>query len=90
MKENYQNEDQQQDSVSEARTQLMNTYLQFRSNLPAPGHIQENKTTQEIQDELRPMLFVSEEHIVVHMLEHDYSMMTEPDGTVKWAIWRQA
>lgn len=68
--------------------QLLVSYFTFRNNLPKDGFIQENKTTQQIQDELEPMFSVTTGEIVGYMLEHDYSPTTEQDGTVTWAIWR--
>ena len=70
--------------------QLLDSYFMFRENLPKDGYIQENKTTQQIQDELESMYSVTTGEIVCYMLEHDYSPTTEQDGTVVWAIWRQA
>ena len=70
--------------------QLLDSYFMFRENLPKDGYIQENKTTQQIQDELESMYSVTTGEIVGYMLEHDYSPTTEQDGTVVWAIWRQA
>ncbi|MBQ7181350.1 MAG: hypothetical protein IJR87_08670 [Bacteroidaceae bacterium] len=69
--------------------QLLNSYFQFRSPLPGDGYIQENKTTLQIQDELEPMMHVSGLDIVEYMDDHDYSFITEQDGTVSWAVWRQ-
>lgn len=69
--------------------QLLDSYFMFRESLPKDGFIQENKTTQQIQDELEPMYSVTTGEIVGYMLEHDYSPTTEQDGTVSWAIWRQ-
>ena len=69
--------------------QLLDSYFTFRDNLPKDGFIQENKTTQQIQDELEPMFSVTTGEIVGYMLGHDYSPTTEQDGTVTWAIWRQ-
>ena len=68
---------------------LLDSYFMFRDCLPKDGFIQENKTTQQIQDELEPMYSVTTGEIVGYMLEHDYSTTTEQDGTVVWAIWRQ-
>ena len=70
--------------------QLLDSYFMFRDCLPKDGFIQENKTTQQIQDELEPMYSVTTGEIVGYMLEHDYQPTTEQDGTVVWAIWRQA
>lgn len=69
--------------------QLLDSYFTFRKNLPEQGYIQENKTSQQIQDELEPMYSVTTGEIVDYMLEHDYSTTTEQDGTVAWAVWRQ-
>lgn len=69
--------------------QLLDSYFMFRESLPKEGFIQENKTTQQIQDELEPMYTVTTGSIVDYMVEHDYSTTTEQDGTVVWAIWRQ-
>lgn len=69
---------------------LLDSYFQFRSPLPCEGYYQENKTTQQIQDELEPMLHVDALGIAEYMDDHDYSFITELDGTVRWAVWRQA
>lgn len=68
---------------------LLDSYFLFRRPLPEAGFIQENKTTQQIQDELEPMYTVTTGNIVGYMLNHSYSTTTEQDGTVVWAIWRQ-
>ena len=70
--------------------QLLDSYFMFRQNLPGEGYIQENKTTLQIMDELTPMMMLPTDDVVGYMLEHDYSTTTEQDGTVVWAIWRQA
>ena len=69
---------------------LLDSYFMFRDCLPRDGYIQENKTSQQIQDELEPMYSVTTGEIVGYMLEHDYQPTTEQDGTVVWAVWRQA
>lgn len=69
--------------------QLLDSYFLFRRPLPEDGFIQENKTTLQIMDELLPMIAVSTETVVGYMIEHDYGTITEQDGTVSWAIWRQ-
>lgn len=82
--------DNNQDRNEQFAQQLLDSYFLFRRPLPEEGYIQENKTTQQIQDELEPMYSVATGEIVGYMLEHDYSPTTEQDGTVAWAIWRQA
>ena len=70
--------------------ELLSTYFHFRDCLPRTGYIQENKTTQQIRDELLPMYPVSIDDIVGYMVQAGYSTTTEADGSVAWAIWRQA
>lgn len=69
--------------------QLLNSYFMFRDNLPREGYVQENKTTLQIMDELSPMMLLSTDDVVQYMLDNDYQMTTEQDGTVSWAVWRQ-
>lgn len=69
---------------------LLDGYFKFRSPFLAKGYIKENKTTLQIQDELASMMHVAELDIVEYMDDHEYSFITEQDGTVTWAIWRQA
>lgn len=69
--------------------QLLDSYFMFRRNLPEQGFIQENKTTATIAYELSDMYNITSETVVEYMLEHGYSTMSEQDGTVRWAIWRQ-
>lgn len=69
--------------------QLLDSYFMFRDNLPREGYVQENKTTLQIMDELSPMMLLSTDDVVQYMLDHDYQMTTEQDGTVSWAVWRQ-
>ena len=82
--------ERQQDRKEQFAQQLLDSYFLFRDCLPTDGFIQENKTTQQIQDELEPMYSVTTGEIVGYMLEHEYQPTTEQDGTVTWAIWRQA
>ena len=86
-RENDQDRDAQK---REFAKQLLDSYFMFRQNLPGEGYIQENKTTLQIMDELTPMMLLPTESVVGYMLEHEYSTTTEDDGTVVWAIWRQA
>ena len=90
MSQNDDNQERQQDRNEKFAQQLLDSYFLFRSPLPEEGYIQENKTTLQIMDELMSMMAVSTEMIVGYMIDHDYSPTTEQDGTVAWAIWRQA
>lgn len=82
--------ERQQDRSEQFAKQLLDSYFMFRSNLPNDGFFQENKTTIDIIDELTPMMAINSETVVAYMMDHDYNCTTDADGTVKWAIWRQA
>ncbi|MCD8296851.1 MAG: hypothetical protein LUC88_04690 [Prevotella sp.] len=75
-------------------TEAIETWLQCRSNLPTKSQVTmqplmpEHKTTQEIIDDLQPMMPIDAMTVARVMKQHEYSMMTERDGSVKWAIWR--
>ena len=84
------NEEDRDRQKREFARQLLDSYFMFRDNLPKDGYIQENKTTLQIMDDLTPMMQLPTDDVVQYMLEHDYSTTTEQDGTVSWAIWRQA
>lgn len=68
---------------------LLDSYFMFRASMPKAGYIQENKTTQQIQDDLSSMYPLTTGDIVGYMMKHEFGYFSEPDGTVSWAIWRQ-
>lgn len=68
---------------------LLQNYFIHRDHLPKDGYIEEDKTTQQIIDELQPMYDIRPEDIVAYMIDHGYALNTAPDGTVAWAIWRR-
>lgn len=81
------------DETEKAQAEVLDAYFTFRRNLPDedPGFgkaIAEPKTTQDIMDELQPMMSMSERVVVDYMRIHAYGMTTLNDGSVKWAIWR--
>ena len=47
-----------------------------------------HRSTVELQDDLQNMYPFSQEEIAEYMIDHDYSPLSEGDGSVKWAIWR--
>lgn len=69
--------------------QLLDSYFLVRRPLPEQGFFQENKTTQQVMQELEPMMAIPSEDIVEYMVGHDYSTTTDADGSVCWAIWRR-
>jgi len=82
--------ERQQDRNEKFAQELLDSYFLFRRPLPETGFFQENKTTLEVMDELMPMMAVPTETVVAYLLDHEYHCTTEQDGTVTWAIWRQA
>jgi len=47
------------------------------------------RTTQDIIDELAPMMKMEEDDILSYMLNRDYLMITDIDGSVKWEMYRE-
>ena len=70
------------------RRKVLDAYFALRQPMPQDGSVQQNRTTEEIQDDMAAMMDVSKEEIIEYMTEHDYNPTTDTDGTVKWAIWR--
>jgi hypothetical protein len=79
------NNDERREGV---KRQILEAFFHFRSNLPEVGYVQQNRSTQELLDELNTMYNFSENDIVDYLSDNDYAPTTEPDGSVKWAIWR--
>lgn len=81
------------DEEERSQAEVLDAYFTFRRNLPGeePGMgkpIEEPKTTDEIIDDLMPMMTVGKQVVVAYMRVHGYGMTTVQDGTVKWAVWR--
>lgn len=81
-------------SADEIQQQVLGTYFQFRSNLPKKDEAGRDfkkswKTTEDIAEELSSMISIRFEDIASYMMEHGYSMGTQPDGTVAWALWEK-
>lgn len=75
------------------QAELLDAYFMFRRNLPDddPGFgkaVEDPKTTQDIIDELQPMMGLSEKIVADYMRVHGYGFTTLQDGSVRWAIWR--
>jgi hypothetical protein len=74
---------------------LLDAYFHFRSCLPVKDeetgldYKKSYKTTQDIATELDDMGGVGTDTINRYMVEHDYQVATQPDGTVAWAIWER-
>jgi len=48
----------------------------------------ENKSTDEIIDDLSPMMPLTHRDVNDYMIAHGYMMMPMSDGTVKWRMYR--
>ena len=84
---------EQLDEGERSQVEVLDAYFTFRRNLPGeePGMgrpIEEPKTTEDIIDDLQPMMSLSKTLVVAYMRSHGYGMTTIGDGSVKWAIWR--
>lgn len=75
----------------ELMEKVLDAYFQFRSNVPEFGGsklLEDKKTTQDIIDDLAPMMTVSETDVLNYLHDKGYQIMSMEDGSVKWQIWR--
>lgn len=81
------------DEEERNQAELLDAYFTFRTNMPGedPGFgkaVEEPKTTDEIMDDLMPMMYMKKDVVAGYMRTHDYGFTTVADGSVRWAIWR--
>lgn len=81
------------DEEEKCQAELLDAYFTFRTNMPGddPGFGKaspEPKTTEEIMDDLMPMMNIGKNVVAGYMRTHEYGYTTLADGTVRWAIWR--
>lgn len=69
---------------------VLDAYFSVRSNNDIGGGVyaKDDKTTQQIIDELETTMEVSEKTVVKYMVDHDYILKTDEDGTPIWQIYR--
>lgn len=84
---------EQLDEEEKCQVEVLDAYFTFRTNMPGddPGFgkaVEEPKTTEEIIDDLQPMMFLSKKVVAGYMRTHEYGFTTVADGSVRWAIWR--
>ena len=72
----------------QVRREVLDAYFLTRRNLPEEGAVQQNRSTEEILDDVADMMTMTKKDVIDYMIEHDYHPTTEQDGSVKWAIWR--
>lgn len=78
----------EKDKRDRIKEEILEAYFQFRSPLPGDGFVAQHRSTEELQDELANMYPFSKEELAEYMMDHEYTPLTETDGSVKWAIWR--
>ena len=93
MKERIQKWLEQLDEQEQYQAELLDSYFYSRRNLPeeVPGlgkAVEDYKTTDEIIDDLLPMMYVKKDVVTGWMRAHDYHFTTAADGTPRWAVWR--
>lgn len=81
------------DEAERCQAELLDAYFTFRTNMPGddPGFgkaVEEPKTTEEIMDDLQPMMSLDMDIVASYMRNHEYGFTTVGDGSVRWAIWR--
>lgn len=81
------------DEEEKCQVEVLDAYFTFRTNMPEddPGFgkaSEEPKTTEEIMDDLMPMISMSKDVVTGYMRTHEYGFTTVADGSVRWAIWR--
>lgn len=78
------------DSSSKLEQAVLDSYFQtrepVRNELVCP--LSERKTTEQIQDDLNPVLRISDTVIVDYMLRHDFQLVPEEDGSLVWQMYR--
>ena len=77
--------------TKELVAKVLDAYFQFRSNVPEFGGsklLEDKKTTQDIIDDLAPMMTVSETDVLNYLHDKGYQITSMEDGSVKWQIWR--
>lgn len=50
--------------------------------------VKELKTTEQIQDDLRPILRIEDRVIVDYMIKNDFKLVQHLDGSAVWELWR--
>lgn len=81
------------DEAEKAQIDVLNAYFTYRTNMPCvdPGFgkaVEEPKTTEEIIDDLQPMISMNKDLVASYMRKSEYGFTTLADGSVKWAVWR--
>lgn len=74
-------------------TMVLEEYFSTRYNLPGRNIegvqlAREDKTTEDIQDDIIPIMVLTKDEINDFLFFRDFKLAHQADGTLKWAIWR--
>lgn len=69
---------------------VLDSYFSIRqpNGMEGISMMQEHKTTQDIQDDLRTTLEIADDVIVDYMLQTGFILKPDEDGSVVWNIYR--
>lgn len=75
------------------QVKILDAYFRSRQSLPGKSElgeelVEENKSTQDIIDELSNMIPLEPAVVTTYMMKNGYELTTLQDGNVVWAIWR--
>lgn len=76
-------------SMKNAKRDILKMYFMDKFNVPPAEAVSYFRSTQEIRDELLPMVTLSEEDILEYMNENEFAIANDEDGSVKWAMWKE-
>lgn len=87
------NQENEEGKLDQFINELLDAYCASRSPEPGLSELGEpltpdNKTTDDIADELDTIMPVSRTDIVMYLRDHGYRLTTAADGTLRWEIWR--
>ena len=87
------NQENEEGKLDQFINELLDAYCASRSPEPGLSELGEpltpdNKTTDDIADELDTIMPVSRTDIVMYLRDHGYRLTTAADGTLRWQIWR--
>ncbi len=77
--------------LTKIENDVLKAYIHDLDNLPPKGDVRiaSHRTTRDIVDELSPMVTLDEKKVDAFMEEHEFNMIKDEDGVVKWAIWKK-
>lgn len=83
-------QDDQKLKATKTELAVLDAYFSTRQPFSSMtmGMVEERKTTVQIQDDLLQTLKIEDVVIVDYMLNHEYMLMQDDDGTPIWQMFR--